>query len=326
VVESRAKQLHNKSLVVDTHVDTVLHWVSGRRTLGDRSEEGHIDLPRLKEGGVNVQVFAHYIEHQYKPERALARFMKLLDVFYTEIEKNQADVEVALGYEDIIRITGSGKLAAIISIEGGEPISGDLAVLRNLYRLGVRAIGLTWNERNDIADGAGEWRSAGGLTRFGVEVVQEMNRLGMLVDVSHLAEPSFWDVIKYSAQPIIASHSNARALCDHVRNLADDQIRALAAGGGVMGVVFAPAFVHPEKATLERILDHIDHVVELVGIDHVGLGSDFDGIGATPEGLDDVSRLPAITVGLVERGYSEADIKKILGGNYLRVFKEVFHN
>jgi membrane dipeptidase len=319
-------QIHFDSLVVDTHVDTVLHLVGNGRTLGSRQTEGHIDLPRLREGGVNCQFFAHYVEFEYKPDRALNRFLELLDTFYSEVEQNNDRVEVALSKEDILRIAGEGKVAAVISIEGGEPISGDLAVLRNLYRLGVRAIGLTWNERNDIADGVGEWRSAGGLTRFGVEVVEEMNRLGMIVDVSHLSEPSFWDVIEYSHKPVIASHSNARTLCNHVRNLKDEQIRALAENGGVMGVVFAPGFVDQEHATLEGVLDHIDHIVDLVGPDHVGLGSDFDGITSTPEGLEDVSCLPSLTAGLIERGYTERNIEKILGENYLRVFEEVFED
>lgn len=323
-MSSRALDLHHRSLVVDTHVDTLLAAAYGRRSLAERSDEGHVDFPRLKEGGVNVQFFAHYIEPAFKPDRGLLRFMQLADVFYREVEASQGAAEVAFSVQDIRRITDEGRVACILAIEGGEAIQGDMGVLRMLYRLGVRSIGLTWNQRNALADGVGEARTGGGLTNVGVKAVKEMNRLGVLVDVSHLTEPGFWDVVEVSDKAFIASHSNAKAVCDHPRNLTDEQITAMAKKGGVMGMNFAPAFVHPETATLKGVLDHIDHIVDLVGIEHVGIGSDFDGIGSTPAGLEDVTCLPRLTEGLVDRGYSDEDITAILGGNFLRVCERVW--
>lgn len=319
-----AGDLHAGAVVVDAHCDTLLDLAAGRRRLGQRSLDGHVDIPRLREGGVNVQFFAHYIEPQHKPDRALRRFLELYDVFMAEAEQNARHMAVVTSWRQLEEALAQGRIAAIISIEGGEVISGSLEVLRALRRLGVRAIGLTWNERNDIADGVGEAHSPGGLTRFGRRVVEEMNRLGMVVDVSHLSEPSFWDVLEVSSRPVIASHSNARALCDHVRNLTDDQIRALAANGGVMGLTFCPPFVDPYKADVDRVVDHALHVLDLVGPDHLGLGSDFDGILETPSGLEDATRFPRLTEALLRRGVDETTLRKILGGNFLRVLREVW--
>lgn len=333
ILEEKARQLHQAALVIDTHCDTLLR-VLGRNNpyrpqepyrLGDRHTEGHIDLPRLQEGGVDVQFFAAYIEPIYKPDRSLKRVMQLFDAFYTELDANPDTMMLATSVQDIMTAKEQGKVAAVMAIEGGEALEGDLGVLRMLHRLGVRSIGLTWNERNDIADGVGDCRSKGGLSAFGAEVIAEMNRLGILVDVSHLSDPGFWDLIEISKHPIIASHSNARAICNHRRNLTDEQIKALAKNGGVMGMNFAAGFVKEDgKPTLADLLDHIDHIVQLVGPHHVGLGSDFDGIGASPEGLRDVTAMPNITAGLVQRGYSDEHIQLILGENYLRVFKEVW--
>ncbi len=332
-LENKARQLHQDALVIDTHCDTLLRVLGrnpyrqqqGAYRLHDRHTEGHIDLPRLKEGGVDVQFFAAYIEPIYKPDRSLKRAMQIFDAFYTELDANPDSMLLATTVQDIITAKEQGKVAAVMAIEGGESLEGDLGVLRMFHRLGVRSIGLTWNERNDIADGVGDSRSKGGLSVFGAAVIEEMNRLGILVDVSHLSDPGFWDVIEISKHPIIASHSNARAVCNHRRNLDDEQIKALAKNGGVMGMNFAANFVREDgKPTLADLLDHIDHIVQLVGPHHVGLGSDFDGIGAAPEGLHDVSAMPIITEGLLKRGYSDEHIRLILGGNYLRVFQEVW--
>lgn len=324
MAETDSLSLHRDALIVDTHCDTLLSLMRGR-PLGERRDEGHIDLPRLREGGVGVQFFACYIEPQFKPDRGLKRVLQQIDAFYQAVEANRDQIEVALTVADIERIRAAGKVAAVLAIEGGEAIDGDLAALRMLHRLGVRSFGLVWNQRNLLADGIGERRTHGGLTTLGVEAVREMNRLGMVVDVSHLNDEGFWDVIETSTSPIMASHSNSRAICDHPRNLTDDQIRALAKNGGVMGMNFCPAFVRSEgPVTVDHLIDHIDHIVDLVGFDHVGLGSDFDGINDVPQGLEDVSRLPNLTRRLVERGYSEENIRKILGGNHLRVLKAVW--
>ncbi len=323
---AQARELHMDSLVVDAHVDTVIALVYGRRSLGQRSSEGHVDLPRLQEGGVDVQFFAHYIEPQFKPDRALFRFMQMADAFYREVEANPEVAEVAYTVGDIRRITSGGRIACILTVEGGEVLQGDLGVLRILHRLGMRSLGMVWNQRNLLADGIGEARTGGGLTRLGVEAVREMDRLGIVIDVSHLSDPGFWDVVEHTEGPFIASHSNARGLCPHPRNLTDEQIRALAAKGGVMGMNFAPAFVHPEDATLEGVLDHVDHIAELVGTGHIGLGSDFDGIGRPPRGLEDVTRLPHLTQGLLDRGYSDEQVRAVLGGNFLRVLEGVWRD
>ncbi len=342
-ISRQAEKLHSDSVVVDTHIDTLLACIKGQRSLGQRSCEGHVDVPRLHEGGVNVQLFAHYIEPAFKPDRGLLRFMQMADEFFSQIQRLD-DAEVAFSCADIQRIASESKVACVMSIEGGEALQGDLRVLRMLHRLGVRCLGLTWNQRNLLADGVGESRTCGGLTRLGVRAVEEMNRLGIIVDVSHLAEPGFWDVVKICKQPFIASHSNARAVCDHPRNLTDKQIVALAEAGGVMGMNFAAYFVSETVrkeamrlrsrglrpgdmkavATLDDLLDHVDHIVRLVGVDHVGIGSDFDGISQTPQGLEDVTKLPLVTEGLLRRGYDEEDVQRILGGNFMRVFRQVW--
>lgn len=337
--EERALRLHRKAIYVDTHCDTIMSWMPPprlsvvarkvlegfkRRSLGEHSNAGHLDLPRMMGGGVDCQVFAVYVSPLYH-SAPLKRALQMIDVFYSEMEKNADKIAVCTNFDDIMKAHEAGKVAALLSIEGGEPLEGDLGVLRMLYRLGVRILTLTHSPRNELGDGCYERGSRGGLTTFGIKVVEEMNRLGMVIDVSHLNEPGFWDVVRISKSPVIASHSNARALCNHVRNLTDDQIEALAKKGGVIGVTFVRAFLRKnvEKASVVDVLDHIDHIVNLVGVDHVGIGSDYDGIEQPPMGLEDVSKVPNITRGLVSRGYSDKEIEKILGGNFLRVFRRV---
>lgn len=311
--------------IVDAHVDTVLDLAAGRRRLGERGERGHVDLPRLEEAGVGVQVFAHFIEPIYKPHAALARFMELYDVFLHELACNRDRISLVTSIAELEATLAAGRIAAVIGIEGGEVLQGRPGVLRLLYRLGVRLIGLTWNERNDLADGAGDARSGGGLSRLGVEVVREMNRLGMVVDVSHLSDAGFYDVLAVSTQPVLASHSNCRALCNHPRNLTDDQIRALAARGGVMGMNFYSRFLRDEgPATVDDVVRHIEHVAALVGPEHVGLGSDFDGIDEPPQGLEDVTRLSRLIEALLRRNWKESDLRLVLGENMLRLFRQVW--
>lgn len=311
--------------IADGHADTILDVAAGRRTLGERSDRGHVDLPRLEAAGVRVQVFAHFVEPLYKPHAALPRFLRLYDVFLNELARNPDRVRLARSAADLDCALAAGQVAAVAGVEGGEVLHGDVAVLRLLYRLGVRVLGLTWNERNDLADGCGDSRSRGGLSALGVRAVREMNRLGMVVDVSHLSEAGFYDVLAVSAHPVIASHSNARRLCDHPRNLTDAQIRALARKGGVMGITFYPRFLRSGgRAALADVIAHIEHVAGLVGTEHVALGSDFDGIPETPDGLEDVTRLPALIEALLRRNWAERDLRRVLGENLIGVFRRVW--
>ncbi len=334
--EEYAVELHRGCLVVDTHCDTLKclssiftrprdsMWENRSELgLGRRADVGHIDIPRLLEGGVNCQVFAISSVRDRTPPFALRTAMHMLDIFYAECEKNEEAITLAASYGDILSAADEGKVAALLSIEGADVIEGDLGVLRIFYRLGVRMVGLVHSLRNLLADGVADSRTGGGLSELGVQVVEELDRLGIVVDVSHLSDASFWDLMDIAKEPVVASHSNSRAVCNHPRNMTDEMIEALADRGGVMGMNFAPSFVHPTDATVERVVDHIDHIVELVGPNHVGLGSDFDGIRATPEGLEDVSKMPNITRELIRRDYPEEDIRKILGENHLRIIKKV---
>lgn len=320
-------QLHKESLVFDAHCDTLLEALTGKRRLGKRSEQGHLDLPRLKKGGVKAQIFALFVRPYYLPSAATREALRLIDTFYRELQDNEEDLVLATRVADIEQASREGKIAAILSLEGAEALEGDLAVLRMFYRLGVRSVGLTWNLRNQAADGVDETRSSGGLTNFGLQLVQESKRLGMVIDVSHLAATGVRDVLMVSEGPVIASHSNAYALCPHRRNLTDEQLIDIAASGGVVGATFAPNLLDggEENAHLERVLDHIEYIARVAGLDHVGLGSDFDGFFEKERlpGLEDVSQMPNITAGLLRRGYKEEEIKKIMGGNFLRVFREI---
>jgi len=339
--EERARRLHEGSVVVDTHNDTVLHLITAppfiysgrappdRRTLGERSEAGQIDIPRIKEGGVDCLLFAMYVSPQHRAR--LRRLIQMLDAFHTELEANSETIALATSYDEIMAAVKDDKIAAVITIEGGEPLEGDISALRTAYRLGTRSLTLTHFPRNELGDGSGA-DSGSHLSEFGKEVVEEMNRLGMIVDISHLNETGFWDVMELSKDPALATHSNCKALCGHHSNLTDDQIKALAENGGVINLSFCAGFIKdgvgfgdPEsikKVTIEDWLDHLDHAVGLVGTDHVGLGSDLDG-GCGFPGLDDATKFPDLTRGIVARGYSDSDIEKILGANDLRFFKKV---
>ena len=337
----RARKIHAQSTIVDTHNDTILSLIKSppfisseneptapRRTLGERSEYGQIDIPRVKEGGVNCLLFAMYVSPLYTSR--LLRLVQMLDAFQEEAEKNKDTLAIATNYKEITRAVKDGKIAAVITVEGGEPLEGKIESLRTIYRLGARSLTLTHFPRNELGDGSGA-DSGSHLTEFGREVVEEMKRLGMIVDISHLNETGFWDVIDQTKAPLLATHSNCKALCSHHRNLTDDQIKALAENGGVMNLSFCGGFIKDgvgfdseavKKVKIEDWLDHLDHAVELVGTSHVGIGSDLDGGCGFPD-LSDVTRFPSLTEGMVSRGYSDSDIEKILGGNDLRVFKKV---
>jgi membrane dipeptidase len=328
--------LHKESTVTDFHCDTlkfVVDWAMirapllERRKLGERNSSGHLDIPRLIDGGVDCQVFAVFTAREPRPQDAA---ILLLDAFYQSLNSNMDKLAFVTNLNEIKKANGKGKVAGLLSMEGGEPLLGSLAALRMFYKLGIRAIGLTWSNRNELGNGSGERRPTGGLTDFGIRVLEEANKLGMIVDVSHLNDEGFWDVAELNKGAFIASHSNCRTLCDNPRNLTDEMIKTLAKHDGVMGMNFLPFFLLPKeelssgkRATVKTLCNHIDYVANLVGVDHIGIGSDYDGIPYPPDGLEDASKMPNITYELVERGYSDKDVKKILGGNFLRVIDKV---
>ena len=367
--DSDAKRIHEEALVIDTHSDFLFRSDLDGSTLTDEPPLAQTTLGKLEQGGVDAQFFSVWIPPAYKQYGYARKTLELIDDFYREIEKSPERIEVARTVADIKRIAGSGRVAALMGIEGGHSIENRLELLRNYYRLGVRYMTLTWSNNNDWADSSSDVIKWGGLTDFGFAVVEDMNRIGMMIDISHVADSTFWEVMQSTKAPVIASHSSARALNTHKRNMSDEMIVALAKNGGVIQINFYPMFIDqeyhdavyrklfeakPEFATLgteylddqvglmgpqwelfrkientlqppplSALIAHIDHVVKLVGPDHVGLGSDFDGVTSLPIGLEHQGKLPVLTEALVAKGYSEEDIKKILGGNLLRVMAEV---
>jgi membrane dipeptidase len=260
-----------------------------------------------------------------------------------EVSESPDKLSVVFTSNDILTAKKTGKHGLMLCMEGAEPLGTDLSLLRNFYKLGVRIICLTWHQRNAVADGAGE-PGTGGLSNFGKKLVQEMNRIGMVIDVSHMSEVGFWDVLSHSQRPVLASHSNARSLCDHPRNLTDEQIKSLTQKGGVIGINFLGQFVKNQTPTVHDVLDHIDHIANLVGIDYIGLGPDWIDyaphlivecldpsgylsqripIEVYAKGVEKEEELPNLTIGLLSRGHSETDIQKILSGNFLRFLDEV---
>lgn len=369
VADSDARRIHEEALVIDTHSDFLYRADLDGSALTDEPPLAQTTLGKLEQGGVDAQFFSVWVPPVYQQYGYARKTLELIDDFYREIGKSPERIEMARTVADIKRIAESGKVAALMGIEGGHSIENRLELLRNFYRLGVRYMTLTWSNNTDWADSSGDVVQWGGLTDFGVSVVEEMNRIGMMIDISHVADSTFSDVMKTTRAPVIASHSSVRALSDHARNMSDEMIIALAKNGGVIQINFFPMFIDqeyhdaanqallaakPEFATLateylddpiglmgpqwelyrrifsalERpplsvLVDHIDHVVKLVGPDHVGLGSDFDGVSSLPIGMEHQGKLPALTEALVAKGYSEEDIRKILGGNLLRVMAEV---
>ncbi|MBI4550754.1 MAG: membrane dipeptidase [Candidatus Latescibacteria bacterium] len=318
--------LHQQAFVADLHNDILLAVLDEGHQLGDRHQDHDTDIPRLREGGIDAQVFAVWVSPSFLPDRAANRARDLIAVFDEQLARNPHDLGLALRAGDIARLNQQGKIAGILGIEGGHAIENKIENLRMFYDQGVRLVGITWNNSTDWADAAADATpSHDGLTEFGRQVIQEMNRLGMLIDISHAAATTVEDILVVSTHPIVASHSDAAALNPHFRNLTDDQIHAIARNGGVIGVNFFTAYLqaNAREVPIDRLIDHIDHIVELAGPDHVALGSDFDGVPWTPTGLEDVAGMPRVTEALLQRGYSEEDIRKILGGNFLRVFRQV---
>ncbi len=312
--------LHHDVIVVDLHNDIMLDVQSGKRDITRRTPVGHSDLPRFREGGVDVQVFALFV-HPSAANRGRQKVSALLDAFDRLAATNRSTVAPVTSVAEIRQLHGTGRLAVVLAVENASALEGDPGYVDVLFHRGVRMMGLTWNNSNGLADGALE-STHGGLTPLGREVLGRMQDVGMVVDVSHLSEKSFWDVLAATHGPIMATHSNAAGLTPHRRNLTDDQLRAMAERGGVVGVNFVPAFLG--GASLAQVLENITYLVSLMGADGVALGSDFDGFTGRLNGLEDVSRLPALTAALLGRGHEPETIRKILGENALRVFSEVW--
>jgi len=331
-----AAALHADATVVDAHSD-VFCDVARRRLLGETSILNRLHVPAWREGGVNVVITTMYTEPEHKPDRALRRAMTLLGAGLNDIDETP-DVSMCRTRAEIDPTVAAGRIAFVLAMEGGEPIQESVDALRVFYGMGMRVLGLTWNQRNLLAEGVGEERANGGLTELGREVVAEANRLGILLDCSHLSVRSFWDLVETSTKPVIASHSNAKALCGHRRNLDDDQMRALVATGGIIGINGVADFITDDgnDASLDRMLDHVDYIIGLAGTEHVALGPDFVDylrVGPDtrerhmdivyPEGFETIRSMPNVTAGLVARGYDESSIRAILGDNMLRLLDTV---
>ena len=376
-VSAKARQIHESALVIDTHADTPQRFLDENYDIGstDPKDHGHISLDKAKTGNLGAEFFSIWVEPQTNQGHFARHTLDLIDSVYEQTARHPDRMMMAFSADDIERAHEQKKLAALMGIEGGHSIENDIHVLRDFYRLGVRYMTLSWSNTNEWADSSGDINNPkiehhNGLSDFGKQVVLEMNRLGMLVDISHVADKTFYDTIAVTKAPVIASHSSARALTNHARNMTDDMLRAVAKNGGVVQVNFYNAFIDEdyrkaaEAQTKDRdaavktyddqmkaagktvtyldndrierewaariprppfksLIDHIDHIAKVAGVDHVGLGSDFDGVsGATPHGIDSAADLPKITQALLDRGYSADDIRKILGGNVLRVFRE----
>jgi membrane dipeptidase len=376
-VSKKAMEIQNSAIVIDTHADTPQRFLDEDYDIGstDPKDHGHISLDKAKAGNLGAEFFSIWVEPATNQGHFARHTLDLIDSVYEQAARHPDRMTMAFSVADIERAHREHKLAALLGIEGGHSIENDIRLLRDFYRLGVRYMTLSWSNTNEWADSSGDINDPkvehhNGLTEGGKQIVLEMNRLGMLVDISHVADKTFYDAIAVTKAPVIASHSSARALTNHPRNMTDDMLRAVTKNGGVVQVNFYSAFVDENyrKATdaqakdrdaavkanadqlraagktvtyldddrisrewtakiprppLSSLIDHIDHIAKVAGIDHVGLGSDFDGVsGATPEGIDSAADLPRITQALLDRGYSAGDIRKVLGENLLRVFRE----
>ena len=365
----RALQIHRRAIVIDTHNDVTTPMTNNYYDLGGEPPAPYrTNIARMKQGGLTAEFFSLYVRPWYVQHGGSARrTLDMIDAVYRAVERHPRDLMLATTAADIRRAKRQGKIAALLGIEGGHAIEDSLPTLREFYRLGVRYMTLTWNNTNNWADAGRGEKKYGGLNDFGRQVVREMNRLGMLVDVSHVSDETMSDALDVSKAPIIASHSSARALSDMSRNIPDDLLRRIAKNGGVIQVNFYSAFVDTKTVTpqsqardkrlkaqqdaldekykddpellaeesdkleqanplpplpLSKLIDHFEHIIKVAGIDHVGIGADFDGANDMPEGAKDVSMLPNITYELLKRGYSERDIRKVLGENVLRVMAE----
>jgi membrane dipeptidase len=368
-ISERAHQLHFSSIVLDTHDDTTQRFFSKEFSLGKRNPDGHVDIPRMREGGMNAIFFSIWIDGRIMGPPAIQKALDQIDAVHENVRQFSKDLSFCRTADEVRRAHAQGKIAALMGVEGGHMIGNDIRMVRVFADLGVRYMTLSHFYNDEWADSSTDKPAHNGLTDFGKDVVREMNRQGILVDISHVSDKTFYDALDVSKAPLIASHSSCRALCNHVRNMSDDMIKALAAKGGVIQINYEMSFIDQAykdaydketggvvqhlgdvtkscnndeaciarellklrerltsegklpHVTWERIIDHIDHAVKLVGADHVGLGSDFDGADM-PEGLEDCSKLPKITEALLRKGYSDEDVRKILGGNTLRILEQ----
>jgi len=369
-ISSRARKLHFSSVVVDTHDDTTQRFLDGKFDIGARNATGSIDIPRMREGNLGAIFFSIWMPSKITGPEAVKRALVQIDAVREQVRQHPDDLALATTAAEVREARKQGKIAALMGVEGGHMIASDLGVLRSYAALGVRYMTLTHSGNDEWADSSTDQPVHNGLTDFGKEVVREMNRLGVMVDISHVSDKTFYDALEVSKAPLIASHSSCRAICDARRNMTDQMMKDLAAKGGVIQINYHVGFLSQEFLSAEtanpeinksisaevtkrcgenegcqliegdritrefveqgklprvewtKIIEHIDHAVKIAGIDHVGLGSDFDGANM-PYGMEDASKLPKITEALLEKGYSEGDVKKILGENTLRVMSEV---
>ena len=341
-VSPRAARVHAAAIVIDTHIDTTQMllrdgWDFFARHPSARPDGNHVDYPRMREGGLDAAFFSIYMPGTVTGPDAVKRALVMIDAVKRLAEQHPNEIALATTAAEVRAAAKAGKVAALMGMEGGHMIDDNLSVLRDYARLGVRYLTLTHSVNTTWADSSGDKPAHDGLTDFGKDVVREMNRLGMMVDISHVADKTFWDALEVSRAPLLASHSSCRALSGHPRNMTDDMIKALAAKGGVIQINYSTSFLDNDlyeaiqrnvppaerpKVSWEKIVEHVDHAVKLVGATHVGLGSDFDGT-TVPVGMEDVAQLPKITEALLAKGYSEQDVTNILGGNLLRLMERV---
>jgi membrane dipeptidase len=369
--QSRAATVHDRAIVIDTHADTTQRMIFDPRfDIGERHSDGNIDIPRMKDGGMDGLFFSIWVPSDVTGPIAVKRAYDQIDAVREAARTHPDELVLTTTAADVRRAAAEKKIAALMGVEGGHMIDDDLRQLRNFAALGVRYLTLTHFKNNNWADSSTDKPAHNGLTAFGKDVVRELNRLGVMVDISHVADKTFYDALAVTTAPVIASHSSCRALTNHPRNMSDDMLRALARNGGVVMINYHAAFISEEfrvasekkngdvvssmaamskrcggneacttmeseridheamqkgllpKVSWEQIIAHIDHAVKVAGVDHVGLGSDFDG-ATMPIGLEDVTKLPKITEALLQKGYSDQDVEKILGGNILRVMEAV---
>lgn len=320
--------IHSNALMIDLHNDCIDMMISNPSyNFSIWNSTNHTDIPRLKFGEVDLQFFALWVNpNSYS--NYYEHTLTMIDKFNSIMLENPSDVQQALDMEEALNIVNQNKIAAVIGVEGGHSIENSLEKLENLYNAGMRYMTITWNNALDWAIPHNHPNTlTQGLTEFGRDVIRKMDTLGVIIDVSHVGIKTIQDILEVTTNPIIASHSGVRAITNNSRNLYDWQIQDIANSGGVIGIVFYPNFLTgTNNATISNVVQHINHIVTLVGIDYVAIGSDFDGIGRTPVGLENVSKFPNLTMALVQEGYSQQDIEKILGGNFRRVFEQVTNN